>query len=339
MSHNPVIPKLQEPMPVPQYIAGLIPVIVILGASPVERLIFKLIWVLRCLGCPFTGLFHNLVIGYDPVEMCMYWLPENFFVTTKEKNIDFHPVGLHAKNLLITLEQEKIMNQCTAKAPVMDRLSSLVSAYYIIVGIISATSSMTGLCTPEDWPSLTLSFLWLTPIIFGRTLITGILVVKDPKKELEDHLIRVLEENGGIKDIKYESAEWGEKLIPKQFDKRRKRSMFIITTLLSVVLPWVSVVMAFFTPPIGFFCRSKFLTGLCSLWTFNSLLECIYHINFGYGFLKGKMTKKIIHVYFVSSGIIITGFLILLIVLNNESQLWVKLFGDECSTSPCISGD
>ncbi|CAJ0824607.1 2280_t:CDS:2, partial [Entrophospora sp. SA101] len=222
MSHNPVIPKLQEPMPVPQYIAGLIPVIVILGASPVERLIFKLIWVLRCLGCPFT-----------------------------EKNIDFHPVGLHAKNLLITLEQEKIMNQCTAKAPVMDRLSSLVSAYYIIVGIISATSSMTGLCTPEDWPSLTLSFLWLTPIIFGRTLITGILVVKDPKKELEDHLIRVLEENGGIKDIKYESAEWGEKLIPKQFDKRRKRSMFIITTLLSVVLPWVSVVMAFFTPPIG----------------------------------------------------------------------------------------
>nr|CAG8683800.1 8939_t:CDS:1 [Entrophospora candida] len=338
MSHDPVILKLQEPVPVPQYIAGLIPVIAILGTSPFIRLIFKLIWVLRCLGCPFTGLFYYLVIGADRVEMCIYWLPEEYFVTTKGKKLDFHPVGLHAKNMLITWEQEKIMEQCTAKASVMDRLSSLPYGYYIIVGIISAISSIVEPCTPEDWPSLTLSFLWTIPVIAGRTLITGILVVKDPKTELMGHSIRVLEENEDIKATKNEFIERNEKLIPKQFDKRCKRLMFIITTLLSVVLPWVSVAMAFFTPPIGFFCRSEFLAGLCTLWTFNSLLECIYHINFGYGFLKGKKMKKIIHTWFVSSGIAVT-LLLILLVLINDSQLWVKMFGDDCMTSSCISGD
>nr|CAG8659259.1 8295_t:CDS:1 [Entrophospora candida] len=339
MSQNPIIPKLQEPMP--QYISGLIPVIVILGTSPFKDLIDKLIWVFRCLGSPFTGLFYYLVIGADRVEMCIYWLPEEYFVTTEGNNLDFHPVGLHAKNMLITLEQKKIMKQCTANASVMDRLSSLASAYYIIVGIISGIYSATGPCTPEDWPSLTLSFLWTVPVIVKRTFRREI-VVKDPKIKLEKlkvHLIRVLEENEDIEAIKNEFVERGEKTTEKKVDKRYKKLMFIITTLFSVVFPWVSVVMAFFTPPIGFFCRSKFLAGLCTLWTFNSLLECIYHINFGYGFLKGKKTKKIIHVYFVSSGIAVTLLLILLIVLINESPLWVKMFGDECITTSCISGD
>ncbi|CAJ0825590.1 5827_t:CDS:1, partial [Entrophospora sp. SA101] len=323
MSQNPIITKLQEPMP--QYISGLIPVIVILGTSPFKLLFDKLIWVFKCLGCPFTGLFYYLVIGADPVEMCIYWLPEEFFLTTNENNLDFPPVGLHAKNMLITLEQDKIMKQCTANAPVMDRLSSLASAYYIIVGIISGIYSATGPCTPEDWPSLTLSFLWTFPVIVKRTIRTEI-VVKDPGidfnelKELNRHLIRVLEENEDIEATENEFDERGERLIPKKFDKSCKKFMFIITTLFSVVFPWVSVVMAFFTPPIGFFCRSKFLAGLCTLWTFNSLLECIYHINFGYGFLKGKKTN--IHVYFVLSGIAVTGLLILLIVLINDSRLW-----------------
>nr|CAG8628381.1 11774_t:CDS:2 [Entrophospora candida] len=231
MSQDPAIPKLQEPMP--QYISGLIPVIVTLGTSPFESLICKLFWVFKCLGCPFTGLFYYLVIEDDPVEMCIYWLPEEYFVTTKEKKLDFHPVGLRAKNMLFTLEQKEIIKKCTAKASVMDRLSSLASGYYIIVGIISAISSMTGPCTPEDWPSLTLSFLWTVPIILKRTFGTGIVVVKEPKIELEGRLIRVLEENEGIKDIKYESAEWGENPKIKRFDKCYKRLMFVITTLYS----------------------------------------------------------------------------------------------------------
>jgi len=60
MSQNPVIEvirKLQDPMP--QYVLGLIPVIVTLGTAPFNHLKYKLTYVFRCLGAPYTGLFFT----------------------------------------------------------------------------------------------------------------------------------------------------------------------------------------------------------------------------------------------------------------------------------------
>nr|CAG8506479.1 6253_t:CDS:2 [Entrophospora candida] len=202
MSQNPVIEvirKLQEPMP--QYVLGLIPVILILGTAPFGSLIDKLTWVFRCLGSPFTGLFYHFNIKDDPVEMCIYWLPEEYFVTTNGEILDFQPVGLHVKDMLITSEQKKILKNCTANASVLDRLSSLASGYYIIVGIILGISSMAGQCINGNWSFLTGAFLWSIPVIVRRTFGTGILVVKDPKIELRGHLIRVLEENEDMENI------------------------------------------------------------------------------------------------------------------------------------------
>ncbi|CAJ0827877.1 14839_t:CDS:2 [Entrophospora sp. SA101] len=234
MSQNPVIEvirELQEPMP--QYVLGLIPVIVTLGAAPFETLVYKLAWIFKSISAPFIGLFYYLVIGVDPVEMCIYWLPEDSFVTTKEKILDFRPVGMHVKDVMVTLKQEEILKNCTANASVLDRLSSLASGYYIIVGIVLGISTMAGQCNQGNWPFLTWSFLWTIPVIFKRTFLTGILVVKDPKIELKGHLIRVLEENEDIEAIKNEFIERGEKPIEKKFDKSYKRLMFIITTLFS----------------------------------------------------------------------------------------------------------
>nr|CAG8510735.1 13788_t:CDS:2 [Entrophospora candida] len=206
-----VIGKLQEPMP--QYVLGLIPVIVTLGAAPFESLVHKLIWIFKCISTPYTGLFYYLNIKDNPVEMCIYWLPEEYFVTTKEKRLDFQPVGLHVKDMLITSEQKKIFKNCTANASVLDRLSSLASGYYITVGIIVGISGVAGQCDNGSWPFLTWSFLWTIPVIVRRTFGTGIIVVKDPKIELKGHLIRVLEEN---EDMDIELAIQDENLVDEE---------------------------------------------------------------------------------------------------------------------------
>jgi hypothetical protein len=36
----------------------------------------------------------------------------------------------------------------------------------------------------------------------------------------------------------------------------------ILTAAFSILMPWMAVLLAYFTKPIGFACRSKFLTGI-----------------------------------------------------------------------------
>ncbi|CAJ0839567.1 8693_t:CDS:2 [Entrophospora sp. SA101] len=278
MSQNSVIGvilKLQEPMP--QYVLGLIPVILTLGAAPFESLVHKLTWIFKCISTPYTGLFYCLNIKDNPVEMCIYWLPEEYFVTTNGEILDFQPVGHHVKDMLITSEQKKILKNCTANASVLDRLSSLASGYYIIVGISLGISAMAGQCNNGNWFFLTWSFLWTIPVIVRRTFGTGILVVKDPKIEFRGRLIRVLEENEDTENI--ELAIQGENSVDEENlehfripSPSYKKPKFIFTTLFSVILPWISVGMAYFTPPIGFFCRSKFLTTNGVVWFCELLL-------------------------------------------------------------------
>jgi len=172
----------------------------------------------------------------DPVEMCIYWLSKEYFVTKNEEVLDFQPVGLHVKDMLITSEQMEILNNCTAKASVLDRLSSLALAYYITVGMISGISTMAGECKNGNWSFLTGAFLWSIPVIVRRTFGTGILVVKDPRIELNGHLIRVLEENDDIRAIENEMVERGENPAIRRFDRCYRKPKFICTSLFSVIL-------------------------------------------------------------------------------------------------------
>src|SRR6266496_1673725 len=49
--------------PIPQYVLGSLPAIAIVGETPREKFAEKIAWVLRCLGCPFTGLFYSCNVG------------------------------------------------------------------------------------------------------------------------------------------------------------------------------------------------------------------------------------------------------------------------------------
>src|SRR2546430_2261908 len=88
--------------PVPQYMLGCLPAIAIVGESSRERFTEKIAWVLRCLGCPFTGLFYFCNIGSTAADKCLYWLPSNYFKTEIETegrpvlyDINCRPVGVH----------------------------------------------------------------------------------------------------------------------------------------------------------------------------------------------------------------------------------------------------
>ncbi|CAG8559785.1 11016_t:CDS:2 [Funneliformis mosseae] len=58
----------------------------------------------------------------------------------------------------------------------------------------------------------------------------------------------------------------------------RKLATVTITALLSIVYPWMTVLIVYLTPPVGNYCRSKYVTVICSIWSFNSALAYIYHI-------------------------------------------------------------
>src|ERR1043165_8131247 len=109
-----------------------------MGSSLDSGLFRKLLWVIRCLGCPFVGLFYYCNVDNDPVKLCAYWLPaENFVEVDGEKPVKYRPVGHHAKEIDPDQHQREIMGRCVAEASVLDRLSSLASAYYIFIGIFA----------------------------------------------------------------------------------------------------------------------------------------------------------------------------------------------------------
>src|SRR3954451_18271282 len=125
---------------VPQYVLGCIPAVATIGATPVDGLPNKLLWMLRCLSCPFTGLFYFWNIGNIDRAMNAYWLDSRNFIEIKGDEVKYRLIGHHAKELVkssITLDQKDYMRECIAEASVLDRLSSLASAYYILIGIFA----------------------------------------------------------------------------------------------------------------------------------------------------------------------------------------------------------
>lgn len=330
-----LILKLQEP--VPQYVLCCLPAIAIMGTAPDDGFMMRILWMLRCLGCPFTGLFYFCNIRNN--ETAMYWLSSDdftardeeasvsekensIFIGDEEKSISKiipRPFGIHAMELSLTPVQENIMKECIAEASVLDRLSSLASAYYIVIGSLAGIIRTIGPCADNywaDWPFIPLALVWTFPAIFARIFV-GSVVFKDPRRKLE----RL---NNRNKRIFVKAL--------KEYELNGKVAHVMLTALASIVVPWMSVFLAYFTPPIGFFCRSKFLTVLCSIWTFNSIVGYISHV-------KGEKSvsgNKYMNGWFCSSGAIIAISFLLLSMLNNTPSWWTSLFGNCDSLNECV---
>ncbi|CAI2173613.1 2987_t:CDS:2 [Funneliformis geosporum] len=197
-----ILRKLLNPLP--QYVLGCFPAIAIIGESPMSKFTEKFTWVLRCLGCPFSGLFYSLNVGNKEVSRCIYWLSVDYFKVKKDMEISY----------------QKPQYRPFAKASVLERLSSLVSAYYIVVGVTAGISMTTGPIVCEGWAYIPLLLSWTFPAIWKRGF-SGILVVKDPKKVFENTKIYL---DG------YSTDEI----------RTSKRATVTMTALLSIVYPWIT---------------------------------------------------------------------------------------------------
>ncbi|CAG8666960.1 480_t:CDS:1 [Funneliformis caledonium] len=302
-----IIRKLQDP--VPQYVLGCLPAIATIGVAPWVDFMEKLIWLIRCLGCPFTGLFYTCCVKSDETSLCVYWLSSDRFIRSDNDNliteIPNRPFGVHAMNI----EQSVLMKACVAKASVLERLSSLASLYYILIGIVSEISRVVRptICD-EDWPSIPLALSWTLPAIYRRTIRNN-LVAFDPNNILGNYQITV------------------NKLAEHNKNDHYARVTF--AALVSIVVPWITVLLAYFTPPIGFYCRSKYLSVLCSIWSFNSILALLSH-------LKGEKSVNgngLFHAIFFICGVKIACLLFVLGLLSNQNTWWVGLFGNACDIS------
>ncbi|CAG8477282.1 4863_t:CDS:1 [Acaulospora morrowiae] len=320
MGFEDAIIKLREPAP--QYVLGCLPAIATVGTTPYEGLITKVLWILRCLGSPFCGLMYFCAVGHDQIAMCVYWLPHTSFKMIRESTnrfaineggdntyepIPYRVFGYHARELVLTDEQRNILNGCIAEASALDRLASVASAYHIMVGIFSGLSRIVGTCIKQDWPHIPMSLAWILPAIYVR-VIYGKVVFVDPRNKLTDEII------------------------VRQLDPRKKKIISIYVTLialLTIIFPWTAVILAYITPPIGFYCRSKFLSIICSIWSLNSIVAFLSHIM---GEKTAECGKKRSFL-FCFSGLVILFLFAFLGVLSDQSTLWVQIFGQSCDIS------
>ncbi|CAG8679189.1 14166_t:CDS:1 [Funneliformis mosseae] len=298
--------------PIPQYVLGVFPGIAINGDTPMEKLTMKLGWVLRCLGCPFTGMFYACNVGTDKVAICTYWISSDKFIQQDGQNLSSRPIGTHTMTL--NLDKDRI-RQCTGRASVLDRMSSIVSVYFIVVGVISGISKLHKPPNEEpceDWPYIPMLLFWTVPATIKR-IFWGNLIFKDPNEIFEDNVITV-QDIGPIK-------------------KNHLIVTVTLTALVSIFLPWLTVFLAYYTPPIGYFCRSKYLTTVCAIWSFNSLIAYIVH-------LKGErhVSDRFFHVWFSICGFVVAFLLLALGILAEFSELWT-VFSSSCDiSSSCTRG-
>jgi hypothetical protein len=301
--------KLQNP--IPQYVLGTLPAIATMGATPKNGMFAKLTWLARCLSCPFTGLFYFCNIKSDPVAMSTYWLSSDHFIQDEEV-ILYRPVGHHAKDIQPGPEEKKILESWNAEASILDRLSSVVSVYYILLGIMAGIyRASTGPCMHNnsyvEWPYIPLALIWTLPAICVRIKVGRVV-----DKMLPERL------TNGI-------------IVSNHPSLRAKRIETLITALASIILPWIAVIPAYYTRPIGFYCRSKYMTILSSIWSFNSFVAYISHVN-GEKTVSGR---RIMHAWFCFCGCIIAILLALLSLLANRRTWWVELFGSSCYVPTC----
>ncbi|CAG8498997.1 574_t:CDS:2 [Ambispora gerdemannii] len=295
-SLSSILHKLQDP--IPQYVLGCFPAIATIGASPNDYLLQKLLWMARCLACPFLGLFYTCNIAND--EKALYWLPKICFIGEDGSEIPYRPFGHRAMSIDSSAVSEKL-EACIANSSVLERLSSLLSVFFILLGAFAGISMVVRWDLCEDWPYIPVALSWTLPAIAVR-ISNGRMLVKDPKKKIGDEKIKV-----------------------KQFDndkaKKHKSKRVVITAFASIVFPWISVIMAYFSPPIGFFCRSKYLTIFCTIWSFNNIIAYIHH----WVEEKNKIVDRIIRIWFSVSGIVVGILLLVLAVLSDDRSWWATM--------------
>jgi hypothetical protein len=304
---------------VPQYILGCFPVLAILASTPQDGLMSKILCLLRCIACPFTGLLYFVNIGSGSEDITVFWLNADDFVIKKDlkrednkddvenkdewETLNFRPFGHHAMKTLLTAEQKQQLDECVAEASILERLSSLASAYYIFVGIFSGIYRAVGPCSIGDWPYIPLALAWTLPVVYRRVT-GGKMVFINPKRKLLD------------------------KIIVEPLDQNEASSSsahVTITAIASIIVPWIVVILAYYTPPLNYGCRSKFLSVLCVVWTVNNFIAYILHVK-GEKYVTGN---RYIHSAFALCGVLVVGFFIVLVVLGGKPEWWV-IMGESC---------
>ncbi|CAG8565465.1 13825_t:CDS:2, partial [Dentiscutata heterogama] len=273
--------------PVPQYVFGCLPAIAIVGASPANK---------------FTKRGNK-------ESRCLFWLSVDNFEDNQHRGLSYRPVGMYTMKWRESqdININKYVDRCTAKVSVLERLSSIIPMYYIIIGAMEGISTATGSTVCEDWPYIPLLLSWTIPALWRR-ISSGNLVVKDPKVEFENRRIIMIYDHD---------------------DKSHKCITVFLTAFISIVFPWITVILAFLKPPIGFSCRIKYITIICSIWSFNNALAYLWH-------LKGEkdlIKPLIFHVWFSICGFIIAILLFVLGLFNKNPEWWVDLFGQSCDIS------
>ncbi|CAG8816339.1 8788_t:CDS:2, partial [Gigaspora margarita] len=237
--------------PIPQYVLGSLTALAIMGASPADKFTEKIAWLFRCLGCPFTGLFYSINIGGKRESRCMYWLSSDKFVTDKGTAPKYRPFGFYAYEIQNADDGDvkKKVEQCTATMSVLDRLSMLISSYFIVVGVLALISKTIGTINCRGWPYIPTLLSW-TILAILRDAFSGIIVIKDPDKIFKEGQIRINEN-------------------PKS--RTHKRFTVVVTTFISIFYHWIALFLAYFTPPIGYNCRrekdlTSFGQGFLHVW-------------------------------------------------------------------------
>ncbi|CAG8437622.1 10241_t:CDS:2 [Funneliformis caledonium] len=262
----------------PEYIVSSLSAIAIMGDSP-----------------------YDFCERGEKESCCLFWLSANYFKLknnedSNDKGTDRHPkyrpFGFYAMKLKNKKDIMEYVKQCTAKLPMLERVSLLITSYYIIVGVKEGFSMIKGTVVCKHWAYLSFLFSWTLISIWKRG-IYGIQVVKDPKDVFKKNIEIIVDDNP-IGEFPF-----------------RKCATVTITALLSIVYPWGTVLIVYFTPPVGYYCRSKYVTVICSIWSFNSALAYIYHIKGESDLIMSEESDLIVsgngwlHVWFCTSGFIV----------------------------------
>lgn len=275
-------------------------------------------------------------MNIEKKEKAIYWLKSDDFIIKgvkgeegkDDKTISFRPFGHHSMKKMLTEEQELQMAGCVAEASILERLSSLASAYYIVIGIFSGKCSNTfqtfticdlaiisylfavtsgiyralGPCTVEDWPYIPLSLAWALPVVYKR-VVTGRVVFIDPRKKLKGQII----------------------VEPLDQDEASTLAAHVsITWLASTLVPWMTVILAFYTPPVKYGCRSRYLSVFCGLWTLNNFIAYIFHIKRE----KYVTGNKYCHMWFAICGVFVVALFGFLVMLGGKPEWWIILGAD-----------
>jgi len=119
---------------------------------------------------------------------------------------------------------------------------------------------------------------------------------------------------------------------------KRLRAKVSMTLVLSIAAHWFAVVLTFYTRPLGFGCRSKYLTVISSIWTFNSIVCFIFYYLLDRPPPGVDTENDYIHIWFQICGVVIFVFLIAFGVLSHDPSWWVAVFGNSCDVSSCLPG-